>query len=295
MKAIALSLISLVVAGSAVAEEWTQLLDKDLSKWEIFVGVPHKTVVIPGGPESTSPNGTKGTPLGLNNDPLKIFKMIKQGDEDVLHSSGQIYAGLSTKEEFENYHGSLQYKWGEKIYEPRLNMKRDSGLLVHCVGKHGAFWNVWLRSQECQIQEGDTGDYIPLAGTRAAVPVQVKDGKEHTRFSPGGPLRTGTGYTKHSENFEKKGEWNTVEVWAVGDICVFAVNGNPNMVIFDSEERKGDKFVPLTKGRLQIQSEAAEIFYKDIKIRPIKEFPAELKGITKRPEGEVKQFEKEKK
>jgi len=31
--------------------------------------------------------------------------------------------------------------------------------------------------------------------------------------------------------------------------------------------------VPLTKGTIQIQSEGAEVFYKDIQIKPIAAFP----------------------
>ena len=36
------------------------------------------------------------------------------------------------------------------------------------------------------------------------------------------------------------------------------------------------KVVPLTKGKLQIQSEAAEVFYKDVEIRPITSMPSEF-------------------
>ena len=39
--------------------------------------------------------------------------------------------------------------------------------------------------------------------------------------------------------------------------------------------RIGDKFVPMTGGKLQIQSEAAEVFYRDIEIRPIPAMPKE--------------------
>ena len=138
MKALTFPLVSLLIAGSAVAEDWVELLNPQLSEWEVYVGVPHKTVEIPGGPVSTSKDGTKGTALGLGNDPLKIFKMIEEDGEPVLHISGQIYAGISTKKEFENYHVSLQFKWGEKKYEPRLTairvrhvLKPDNPLMVY--------------------------------------------------------------------------------------------------------------------------------------------------------------------
>jgi hypothetical protein len=31
--------------------------------------------------------------------------------------------------------------------------------------------------------------------------------------------------------------------------------------------------VPLTRGRIQLQSEAAEVFYRNLAIRPIREIP----------------------
>ncbi len=47
------------------------------------------------------------------------------------HISGEIFGGISTKEEFENYHLKMEFKWGEKRYEPRLNKRRDSGIHYH--------------------------------------------------------------------------------------------------------------------------------------------------------------------
>jgi Domain of Unknown Function (DUF1080) len=130
---------------------WYPLLDRNLSQWEVFMGVPHPSVDVDW--PSKSESGTIGQPMGLNNDPLKVFSVKEMEGETVLCITGQIYGGLTTLKEYENYHLSLQFKWGDKKWPPRNNQKRDSGLLVHCVGKHGAFWNVWMRSLECQIQD----------------------------------------------------------------------------------------------------------------------------------------------
>jgi hypothetical protein len=48
------------------------------------------------------------------------------------------------------------------------------------------------------------------------------------------------------------------------------------MVLYDSRQREGDKETPLTKGKIQIQSEGAEVFYRDIRIRPIAKIPDEM-------------------
>src|SRR5210317_888730 len=86
-------------------------------------------------------DGKRGTPIGLNNDPLNVFSVVEMDGQQVLKVSGEVYGGLSTKQEFENYHLSLEFKWGTKKYEPRLQDKRDSGILYHAQEPHGQFWN----------------------------------------------------------------------------------------------------------------------------------------------------------
>ena len=48
------------IPGFSAAEEWTALLDRDLSRWEVFMGVPHPSVEIPGHPKSTGPKPEDG-------------------------------------------------------------------------------------------------------------------------------------------------------------------------------------------------------------------------------------------
>ncbi|YCM43319.1 ThuA domain-containing protein [Verrucomicrobiaceae bacterium 227] len=265
--------------AAAAVPKFRNLLDPQLTAWETWIGVPHKSVEIPGMPPFTSEDSTKGTPLGLNNDPLKVFSMIKEDGKDVLKITGQIYGGLTTKEEFENYHLTLQFKWGEKVWEPRPLKVRDSGVLLHCVGRHGAFWNVWKRCLECQIQERDVGDFYALAGTMADVPTVVRKGSKKPTYQPDGELREVSGSAQHGPSEEMPhGEWNTVEIYTIGDRMVHVVNGKVNMVLLNTRQKTAHGPAPLTKGQIQIQSEAAEIYYRDVKIRPITEFPEEIQA-----------------
>jgi hypothetical protein len=241
---------------------------------------------LPGFPVSESEDGKTGTPVGLA-DPLKLFTVEMQDGKPILRISGQIYAGLTSKEEFENYHFTCQFKWGEKKWEPRLNSKRDSGVLYHCNGPHGAFWNVWMRSLECQVQEGDCGDFISLAGATASVQLQrVPEGKNPS-FDPNAPLFSrGFGVVAHGPSKEKPhGEWNTLEIYTLGTTSVHVVNGTPNMVLFDARQHSANSnsMIPLTRGRIQIQSEAAEIYYRDIMIESIDAFPETLRQIVREP------------
>jgi hypothetical protein len=59
------------------------------------------------------------------------------------------------------------------------------------------------------------------------------------------------------------------------DRCVHIVNGKVVMALKGSRYQDGDKTVPMTYGKLQIQSEAAEVFYKDLEIRSIARMPQE--------------------
>ncbi len=48
------------------------------------------------------------------------------------------------------------------------------------------------------------------------------------------------------------------------------------MVLYNSQQMENGQALPLKKGKLQIQSEGAEVFYKDIKIRSLAVIPSEF-------------------
>ena len=89
-------------------------------------------------------------------------------EEQMLHIMGNeegrfpAEAGyLATNQEFADVHIRVEYKWGMKRHAPRYNPKRDNGLLYGLVGPD----KVWPTCAECQIEEGDVGDFF-LLGTR---------------------------------------------------------------------------------------------------------------------------------
>lgn len=269
---------------SAQETKWKSLLDKELSEWDVFMGVPHHSIIgLEGEPKG---DGMEGTPLGLNNDPLKVFSTIDEEGDVVLHVSGQIYGGLTSKAVYENYHLKLEFKWGEKKYEPRLTDKRDNGLLYHCNGAHGAFWNVWMESQEFQIQEGDMGDYYGLAGGVNTILVDKNEDGFFEYHRDGHEVRLGVGIEGKNMyrgvrrgNFEKpNGEWNTIELVCYNGTSYHIVNGNVVMILKKAERKTEVGYEVVTRGKLQLQSEAAEAFYRNIKILKITELPDFLKN-----------------
>ncbi|GAA4814908.1 ThuA domain-containing protein [Litoribaculum gwangyangense] len=273
-----------------LSKKWKNLIDdKPYENWDVFIGAPHASVKNLEGVDPQS-DGKNAKPLGLNNDPKKVFNFETIENEQVLHISGEIYGALTSKKEYGNYHLKLQFKWGEKIWEPRLLREKDNGILYHCTGPHGAFWNVWMQSQEFQVQEGDMGDYYALAGTLMDIPSVKKEGQKEFDYEINGKLHTFSSADKKFpahcnkglDNENPHGEWNTLELICFEGTSLHIVNGKVVNALFNSRHKNlDDKIVPLVKGRIQIQSEAAEAFYKDIKIKSIDKIPSKYSKYVK--------------
>jgi len=261
------------------------LLNSDLSYWYKWIGVPHTSVT--GLPEGTPKgDGMNGIPLGLN-DQKEVFKVVDLNGEPVIRVSGEIYGGLTTKKEYENYHFHLQYKWGVKKWAPRLNELRDMGIMFHLTGKNeDAFWSVFMMGIECQISEKTSGDLFLVPNKTFSIrPVADVRVGEGYKWSVNAPLRQLGGFVNdssnlsRSENFESdSAKWTKMDVYTVGSSAVYLVNGHVVMAFQNAGLQHADKTVtPLTKGKIQLQSEGAEAYYKDINIQSISEIPADIR------------------
>jgi hypothetical protein len=246
---------------------------RDLSGWDTYLG--------PRFDAATRTWDSLAVP-GLNNDPDKVFTVVQEDGEGAIRISGQHFGGISTKDEFSDYHLTLEFKWGQDKYAPKDSSARDSGLLYHAVGAHGAGDRFWLRSQEFQVQEGDCGDYWGVAGAEFDIPASLEQGEfvyddeaEPVEFTE----RTAVG--RHAVKFpdaeKSSGEWNVLELYCVGGDAVHVVNGQVVMKLFNSRQvTGGDETTPLTKGKIQIQSEGAEVFYRRIKIERLDALPQKI-------------------
>ena len=256
----------LVHAGDKV-EKWNALFNgKDLSGWDTWLGKPFKGDKV----------------VGLNIDPDKVYSVVDVDGKPAIRISGQVWGAITTRDEYADYHLKLEFKWGEKRWPPRDKAVRDSGLLYHCVGAQGAQSTFWMRSQELQIQEKDCGDYWSVAGAIVDVEAERKDGKGPLVYKKGGQKHTvpsketGARIIKSPDNEKPTGQWNTVELITVGQTNVHIVNGKVNMILTGSRQMVNGKEEPLTRGKIQLQSEGAEVFYRNITIRSIERIPNEL-------------------
>lgn len=214
---------------------------------------------------------------GRDNDPKNVFTVI----DGMLRISGEEWGCITTNDEYENYRIMAEYKWGELTYEPRLDHARDCGLLLHSLGEDGGSQGIWMHSIECQIIEGGTGDFIVVGdgSEQFQITCNVSSKKQGGSFifqPDGHPQSITTGrinwYGRDPEwkdirgfrgknNVEKPvGEWNTLEclVWE-GQISIFL---NGTLV------NKANNVKP-KKGRIQIQSESAEIFFRRVELTPL--------------------------
>jgi hypothetical protein len=260
-----------------------KLLDANLTNFEKHIGVPHSTVV--GLPEGTyqSDDVTKGTPLGINNDLKNVFTTTNINGETTLNISGEIYGCIITKDNYSNYHFSTMFKWGNKKWEPRLLRKKDTGILYHSFGEHGRFWKTWKTCLEFQVQETDLGDFISLLPATGGPNVVIRgDANAKTKqYNPNFETYfEGKGYINaYLEPQEPHGNWNHLELYVIGNDAVHVVNGEIVMVVENAINPETNQ--PLTEGQIQIQSEAAECYYKDMIITPITEFPQFIRDQVK--------------
>ncbi len=269
---------------------WIDLLDKDLSQWENYLSYRY-----PEGYEGEIPKDAQGNdlkPIGLNKDEFGVFSVVEENGKPVLRISGEIYGCVATKAEFENYHLKLQVKWGDIKWHPRKQLLKDSGVLYHSIGPHGAeSWRSWMLSQEFQVMQGHMGDFWSQANSaidiRAYLPEYIMNpvADKSQPFLALGRGEEVQGYCMRSTNFEKPhGEWNELELICFENKSIHIVNGEVVMILRNSRYVVDGKKIPMNKGKIQLQSEAAEVFYKNI----------QLKYLTSLPEEYLQYYKKEK-
>jgi hypothetical protein len=207
---------------------------------------------------------------GKNHDPNGVFK-VENGAIHILDvPPGKGENGyLATTLEFSNVRIHAEYKWGVKRVGEG---KRDSGLLYLAVGPD----RVYPRSLECQIEETDTGDLWIVDGAAVTaylisptLPMYDDDMAAGTRVNsfPGSSIRV-----LKSGDFEDRAGWNTVEVILEGDRAQQLVNGRVVNTVSDIKQpdpQNPSQMIPLTKGRILLEAEGAEIWFREVKIKPI--------------------------
>lgn len=265
---------------------WTRLWNgRTLDGWTTWMRRPEPTSQVPG--LSRDAEGRYTEPIGSGRDPLKVFTVADNVDgRPAIRISGEVFGELRSKSSFKDYHLRMQFKWGEKKWPPRDRPEtpRDSGLLYHVHAAPGAEGRTWARSIELQIQEHDVGDLYAV-GSAIAVRAKPRPGSQPALYDydPAGEwtffsqIQGASGRcVKQPDNERPTGEWNTVELVCLADDCLHIVNGKVVMRLHGPTRIDTAVPAPVTSGPIILQSEGAEVFYRDIEVRPIKRIPAEF-------------------
>jgi len=214
---------------------------------------------------------------GRDSDPKDVFA-VRDG---MIRISGEEWGCITTEEEYSHYRIVVEYKWGERTFEPRLNNARDCGLLLHSVGEDGGSQGRWMHSIECQMIEGGTGDFIVVGdGTdQFQITCAVREDQQGNLFfaRENGHPRTVTqgrinwygrdpewkdvlGFRGRQDVENPVGEWNTLECIVSDTWITVYLNGTlVNQAMAVSPD----------KGRIQIQSEGAEVFIRKVELTPL--------------------------
>ncbi len=217
----------------------------------------------------------------------KLGEEVFKVEDGMLHVSGKPSGYLATEKAYRDYRLVVEYKWGKRTYGSKT--VRNSGLLLNAVGLDGSP-SPWMSSIECQLAQGCVGDLIVIRGKDAGgktVPVTItsdtrkgKDGR--TRWKRGGKPTLYSGkqfwWSKHDPEFEELidtrgrwdvesplGEWTRVEcICSAGRITVI-VNGQTVNECYN--------VFPAT-GRILLQSEGFEIWFRKFELHPLKKRPS---------------------
>ena len=251
--------IALASFGQAPNAEkgWTPLFNgKDLDGWYTFLQEHGK---------DSDPDHV----ITIEDGAIHLYKDANDQDKVVMGYIG-------TKRDYENYHFRVQYRWGEKKFEPRYKLARDAGVYYHIQGDDA----VWPKALQYQVEQENVGDLITLYGFQLDTWIDPKTAKADppTYLGPdsGGSPRVmggkGIAYQKHlAGKFELDG-WNTAEIIARGDTTTHILNGHVvnsgrNIRIVDPADPEHPK--PAAKGRIALEIEAAEMFFREVEIREL--------------------------
>ena len=245
--------------------EGKDLLDAELNQWTTFLY-------------------QKG---GGDLDASDIFSVERRDGELVLDVSGECPAALMSVEEFEDYHLTFEYQWGENT----SNKPRESGLLYHSFGKRGRILRAWMMGIELDISQEATGGIYALSGISANIASEKIDEKS-SRYVPGAPLQKfeqgfapGVSMRTIEQRYPyrclplegqraDRDGWVRVDLYVVGDSAQHYVGGELVLELQDiGLHYEGKDRRELVKGKLQIQSEKTAISFRKIRIAEIDALP----------------------
>jgi hypothetical protein len=225
-------------------------------------------------------------------DPRKVFSVV----DGTLRISGDGYGYLATIREFRAYHLRLDFRWGAQdglARGDRAGKALDSGVFLHASGPDGNSHDgdgAYMAAIECNVFEGATGDLLLIRGSDAngaAIEPRVRVKATAERDGDGFPYWSGNGDEvtlqrwgrvnwnaksrawndargfRGERDVEKPaGAWNALECLCRDRAIEVKLNGITVNRVSEVEPRKG---------KILLQCEGAEIFYRNVTVETFPE------------------------
>jgi len=175
----------------------------------------------------------------INNEPGSNPDTTWTVKDGIIHCTGTPFGYLRTQQSYADYKLHVEYRWADTTTEAP-----NSGIFVFTTGPDNFFLP---KAIEAQLKMGNAGDWVLLSkGTL--------DGIQYDGIAKAVPRK--------GEPSEKpRGEWNSVEIVALGNTVEVKVNG----VLQNT-----GKDVYTDAGQICLQSEGGAIQFRNIFIGPAK-------------------------
>lgn len=162
-------------------------------------------------------------------------------EDGVLICRGTPLGYLYTKEDYDNFHLKVQWRWAPDKGPGK------GGVLIRMTGAH----KIWPKSLEAQINANDAGDFWGLDGYGFSGDEARRQTLTHDTF---GALT----HLKKTRALEHpSGQWNTYEIIAQGDKVTLTING---------EQVNQATGCSTTPGKICLTSEGNEIHFRNISL-----------------------------
>ncbi len=223
-------------------------------------------------------------------DPRGVFSVTN----GVIRISGEGLGYLATRERYRDYRLVAEFRWGTKNWSwgDRIGKARDSGIFLHGTGPDGNSYDgkgAFMAAIECNLFQGATGDFLLIRGTNAqgqllaprltaevapepdadGWPFWQEDGAVRTLerwgrlnwFGKDRGWRDELNFRGARDVERPYGEWNRLECICDGRRIEIRLNGtkvNEARDVFPAH------------GKILLQCEGSEIFFRRLELHPLK-------------------------
>ncbi len=177
---------------------------------------------------------------------IKASFIIRNG---LLVSMGRPEGHLITKDIYENYRLTVQYRFAGK--------PGNCGVLVHA-SKHRALYGMFPKSIEVQMMHENAGDFWCIVEDIKVNNMETRRGPKENWGVTEGKERRIINLTDNSE--KPLGEWNEMVIECKNDTIKVWVNGDLVNEGFGSTAQKG---------KIALQAEGAEVEFRKVELQQL--------------------------